>query len=359
MCRPAVAKAVMASTSGSWVELRNASARRSRRGQDSPVQQQGWGAANDQEEEEEHDHLADASPMLANSAGRSSVMPLTTKKNGTKAPKAIAVSFGQDMSVAGAQRLASDDPSREAAEEQVEPEVVGRARPARRSARGSSGPRAATALQRPLEQRHRPGRRAPAATATTTATATKASRISALCSVPGRRGRASAPGSDRTRRPRRRPGGNCQSACDLAAVGQDRDQGPDRRRVSAEPVYSAESTTPRRGARRPACRRSPVTGPSRASPAAAGGRGSSRARSRIRRRRTAAPARDPRERDELVRVGRSRAGRSPPTELDTTTGMTIPWPLISAARCPPPPRRRSPPRNGPVPTVVGRDRFWR
>ena len=36
-------------------------------------------------------------PTLPNKAGRSSFIPLTTKKKGTNAPKAIAVSFESKM----------------------------------------------------------------------------------------------------------------------------------------------------------------------------------------------------------------------------------------------------------------------
>ena len=98
---------------------------------------------------------------LANSASTSSRMPLTTKKNGMKTPNATAVSFESNAGISRVlQDLPRDQARREPAEQQVEAEV-GREQREREHEHDDPAHRELRALlERPLEQRDGPARRA-------------------------------------------------------------------------------------------------------------------------------------------------------------------------------------------------------
>ena len=204
-------RVVIATTSGSCVELKSASARRSSRDrQHAAVEQHRRRAAHDEEQHEEDRRACTTPDTLANSASTSSRIPLTTKKNGMKTPNATAVSFESNT---GISRVWSTwrviRPGGEPAEQQVEAEVGGEQREREHEHDDPAHGELRARLERALEQRHRARRRAHGEHRDADRERDEARSGSARCASRSRsRGRASAAGSARTRRPRRRRAGS-------------------------------------------------------------------------------------------------------------------------------------------------------
>ena len=136
--------------------------------------------------------------MLANSALTSSFMPLTMKKNGMKTPKATAVSFGSKAGISRLRGLTGDQPRREPAQQQVQPEFEGQQR--QREDEHDDQPDRQLGAPSIVRSKAAGGsaERTPT-TATATASAMKVTSIGPLWTGPASRGSTSAAGSGQTR----------------------------------------------------------------------------------------------------------------------------------------------------------------
>ena len=266
MCPPSTATVVIATTSGSCVAVNSASAWRSSRSGSTPRYSSIAGVPRTTRNSTKKIASLPTPDQLENSASTSRRMPLTTKKNGTKTPKATAVSFESSSGTSRAEttwrviRPAANPPSSRSS-----PRSDGDQREREHEHDEPAHGELRARLDRPLEHRHRARGRADGEHGDPDGERDERDQDQRVVQrALGREHERQQ--QDRPELPDR-PGGEQvapELGLQLSRVGQDRDQRADRgrRERGARRRPARRRRRARRGSR-PACRRSRARAPSR------------------------------------------------------------------------------------------------